>query len=304
MHLLSLQWLLGPGSWVQETQMESAPTEPARKRARISKKTEDSLVSGLCRVAHQHTIESVNKYLEDHPKLVPQVAAMVGTDMLSQQPAAAPLGNDMIPQPCSTYGKIPQFRVDILLTLMEPELFSPTIIQQLGAHTKRNLLHFALDVKDKDRFSRPDPAAWDTLQNNLKGQYSIKGKRMSSATCMHHDGTVHVHPDFMKENGGINWAAAVGHFILTTGHPETVEATLCFCQCLCRLSSPHTHTHCQELMEILICSSASGSQLEMTTSSPWSRVPKFKWQRLSQDSGRSTATGTSRKPRQYWVRWP
>ena len=195
---------------------------PPLKKPRIGAKAAQRLEQGLGDVTAANVLQNVEQHLNKNPHLIAKVAAMISTNLLSPQPdQPQPSGNsDEIMQPITRFWQILAFRVDSILKVMEPDLFNG-MLQQIVTETKRNMLCFALNVNVQMKFDKPDPALWSTLQNNFVNAYRVLGKRMSSALCIR-DGTVHVHPHFMGDNGAVNWASTIGHFIISTGHPETV----------------------------------------------------------------------------------
>jgi hypothetical protein len=274
--------------------MASLPeVQPAPKKHRIGQKAGQALELGLAQVAAANVLKKVEQHLNRNPHLIPKVAGMISSDLLTPQPdLPQPSGTPTeIPQPMVRFWQLPAFRLDLMLKEMEPDLFN-TMLQQINTETKRNLFYFALNVNGQMRIDKPDPPYWSTFQNNSVNAYRHLGKRMSSALRIQDD-TVHVHPNFLLDNGAVNWASTIGHFIISTGHPETVVLLSVPAQ----TQLTHTHTHCQELINGFWLHAAHGPRVQMTTA-PWSWDPTFVWKRLlSHASGRSTATGTMRKPR-------
>jgi hypothetical protein len=203
--------------------MASLPeVQPAPKKHRIGQKAGQALELGLAQVAAANVLKKVEQHLNRNPHLIPKVAGMISSDLLTPQPdLPQPSGTPTeIPQPMVRFWQLPAFRLDLMLKEMEPDLFN-TMLQQINTETKRNLFYFALNVNGQMRIDKPDPPYWSTFQNNSVNAYRHLGKRMSSALHIQDD-TVHVHRNFLLDNGAVNWASTIGHFIISTGHPETV----------------------------------------------------------------------------------
>jgi hypothetical protein len=204
--------------------MASLPTEvaPKVKRHRISEKAGLAVEAGFAKVTDDQVLNKVEQILQERPDLIARVASMIATGVMEKQPEQPDPSSEMalIPQPCVIYGKIPAFRVESMLKAMEPDLFN-TMMQQINPETRRYIFYFALNTTEKSRFDKPEPAYWASFHENMVGLYVSLGKRLSSA-LRNQDGQLQVQPNFMQDNGVVNWAATIGHFCIKTGHPETV----------------------------------------------------------------------------------